>query len=222
MTALQLQLETVERVLKPKDICLPSLVINYAGPLTDITFFPILSPRRSRFHHFHNYTFECTALSDIMRVCKQLTLINVRAAEAIIGSAIQILYLDMEAALPEPERRVFMRPGHVVKWDIIIPLLRFYSTETPAEQWRVFLAAANANCPVVSQAAFRKVTQLYAPWEQTLVYPDEWVGIRIFLQMLKEPCPADPQRWETMDLRQLDISTLTNVTVAALDACYTE
>ncbi|XP_055348971.1 uncharacterized protein LOC129595866 [Paramacrobiotus metropolitanus] len=100
-------------------------------------------------------------------------------------------------------------------------LWSFRSVDAPAEQTRILLAAANDHCPVVSPSVHEKVTAMHARWVRTLNYPEQWTGIRVFLQLFNSFHLDDTsQRWNQMDLRKLDIAVLTRITFAALDGCF--
>ncbi|XP_055350158.1 uncharacterized protein LOC129596810 isoform X2 [Paramacrobiotus metropolitanus] len=162
---------------------------------------------------------------EVMSVCDELVLINYMASQAITESANQLLYECTGGDRPVPEMLRPERKRSFVDLGVTIPVLRFRSgipscREEAAEECRRFLVAANDSCPAVSQHVLQKVTALHARWVETLEY-HEWNGIRKFLTLLNSLRPTDtPRPWETMDLRQLDVSTLNNLTFAALHGCY--
>ncbi|XP_055350259.1 uncharacterized protein LOC129596885 [Paramacrobiotus metropolitanus] len=171
-------------------------------------------------HCSHANRFECASLSQLMSVCDQLMLINFDASSALVGSAELTLLTGDETNLPEFER-AFWREFPPDDFRICIPFLQFKSTETPAEQCRMLLAAANDRCPIVSPRVNRKVAAIHARWVHRLNYPEQWARIRIFLKLFNCLRLNDNvQRWDALDLRELNIGLLTNVTYAVLNACY--
>ncbi|XP_055354762.1 uncharacterized protein LOC129600301 [Paramacrobiotus metropolitanus] len=165
--------------------------------------------------------WECHGLSEVMTVCDQLVLINFTAVNFITGAALQIFTYDTVTSLPWFERAFLRRDTYNRPFQVTIPRLRFRYGEAAAEGVRILLAAANDQCPAVSQRVLDKVTAMHARWVLTLAYPDQWTEIRTFLQMFSSLRPDDaPQRWTTMDLRHLDIAALSRVTFAALDGCF--
>ncbi|XP_055331777.1 uncharacterized protein LOC129583793 [Paramacrobiotus metropolitanus] len=202
---------TIKTVFEEKDISLPLIILKNGRDQMNYTLLDICcNPRLG--------SSDCVALSKFWSVCEQLVLIGYNASDALKGSACRILFSDVAAALPDSE---IMRSKITAGCDIIVPLLHFHSTQTAAEQCRIFLTAANDSCPAVSQRVFERVTAMHKRWVQTLKYPDDWVRIRVFLQLFNSfGLNDDPQGWDTMDLRQLHIASLTNVTFAVLDSCF--
>ncbi|XP_055353427.1 uncharacterized protein LOC129599262 [Paramacrobiotus metropolitanus] len=204
----------IKILLKTKSICLPRIIILNGSDAARTSSFSLLALNRNN----DTGEYECHALSKLMKVCEELLLINYNASEAINGSAFSILCKD-QAHMMLRERDL-IRLRDYVRPDVIIPFLRFRSTETAAEQCRRFLAAANDNCPPITQHVREKVTAIHARWLRTFKYPEEWSRIPIFLEIFNSFGPDENRvRWDTMDLRQLDISALSRVTFAALDGC---
>ncbi|XP_055350193.1 uncharacterized protein LOC129596840 [Paramacrobiotus metropolitanus] len=159
-------------------------------------------------------------MKDVATVCDELVLINYMASRAITESAKQLLFDCTDGHPPTPEMLRPDRKRTLVDLGVAIPILRFRRGEAVEEQCRRFLAAANESCPAVSQQVQQKITALYARWVETLGDAD-WSGIRKFLTLLDNLHVTDtPRPWETMNLRQLDVSALNNLTFAALHGCY--
>ncbi|XP_055348713.1 uncharacterized protein LOC129595661 isoform X2 [Paramacrobiotus metropolitanus] len=172
----------------------------------------------------HSGSLVCAGLPELMTVCEQLVLINFTVMHLPTQAAAWILRHDPASELPVSERAL-MRSEYsgVLRCPVIIPCVRFRSVESADEQARNLLATVNAHWPAVSQRVYKKVTAMHARWVRTLDYPDQWTGIRIFLQMFNPHCPdTTSQRWDSMDLRQLDIAGLNNITFAALDGLFRE
>ncbi|XP_055348762.1 uncharacterized protein LOC129595706 [Paramacrobiotus metropolitanus] len=165
--------------------------------------------------------WECSGLAKLTMVCEQLVLVNMATETLITGAAYKILALS---DLPDQERALMRKYGSVddnIRYPVTIPRLHFRSEDTSAERIRILLAAANDQFPAVSQRVYDKVSALHGRWVRTLAYPDQWNGIRVFLQLFNSLRPDDtPQRWDTMDLRQVDVAALTPVTFAALNGLY--
>ncbi|XP_055353412.1 uncharacterized protein LOC129599251 isoform X2 [Paramacrobiotus metropolitanus] len=211
----QQRMWTVQRVLEAKGIRLPVVIVKNGRDCIE-------SPLLTVCHDSDTDTFEYPSLSPMMSVCEELVLSNYNAWEAILRSALEILHWDTgtTSALPLSEM-VFTRCEYDGRCDIIIPLLRFRAAQTAVEQSRLFLAAANQHCMPASQRVLGKVTAIHGRWVQTLAYPEEWISIRIFLKLFNSfHRNYHPQHWNTMDLRLLDVTTLTNVTFAVLDAFF--
>ncbi|XP_055354758.1 uncharacterized protein LOC129600298 isoform X2 [Paramacrobiotus metropolitanus] len=208
---------TTESVLASKGIRIPVVLVKNTD--RDTAF-------QSRFlnidHHHPSEEWECCGLSKITTVCKKLVLINLSARHFITQAAIQMLDWDAASVLPQSEKAL-MRGNYSsgTECPVTIPCLRFRPVETPTEQARSLLVAANDHCPAVSQRVFEKVTTIYARWVNTLAYPEDWSCIRVFLQLFNTFSPGDlPQRWDSVDLRKLELADLTHVTFAALDGCF--
>ncbi|XP_055346292.1 uncharacterized protein LOC129593841 [Paramacrobiotus metropolitanus] len=113
----------------------------------------------------------------------------------------------------ESERRK-MPAAHL---NVLIPFLRFSCTETPAEQCRRFIAAVNDNCPAVGCDVYARVKRMHWRWVQTL-YPDEWTGIREFLTLFSSVrFDGQPQCWNGVDLKEMDVSLLSPLSLHMLD-----
>ncbi|XP_055348761.1 uncharacterized protein LOC129595705 [Paramacrobiotus metropolitanus] len=170
--------------------------------------------------NFHSGTWECKGLAKLMTVCEQLVLVNIATDTLVTGTAYKMLTisdLPVEKAL----MRQYGSLSNNALCPVTIPRLRFRSVDTSAEQIRILLAAANDQCPAVSQRVYDKVAAVHARWVRSLAYPGQWNGIRVFLQLFNSLRPDDtPQRWDTMDLRLLDVAALTPITFAALNGLY--
>ncbi|XP_055343493.1 uncharacterized protein LOC129591738 [Paramacrobiotus metropolitanus] len=214
--ALCSKMSSVRRLLHAESRHLPLIIVKNGRDVIDVA-------RTKAFLVFQrndlNGQLECDELAGMMTVCDELMLINFTASEAIQGSACAILWAD--DGVPQPDVELDHIRDSPDRLEIIIPMVRFHSTQTAAEQARILLATADAHCPAASQRVLQKVTAIHARWMLTLVYPEQWSVIRDFLKLFNCLGPDDdPQRWDTMDLRQLDIPSLTNVTFVALDACF--
>ncbi|XP_055342614.1 uncharacterized protein LOC129591108 [Paramacrobiotus metropolitanus] len=169
--------------------------------------------------------FECHMLTDFLSVCEELLLINYTASEAIVGSSLKILFIYINFHVPPLMKRERLLLRRVFEVDaptaVVVPFMRFRSTETAAEQCRRFLSTANDNCPAITHRVFQKVSAIYARWVRMLSYPEQWTRVHIFLKMFNSLNLTDnPQRWDSVDPRQLDISALSKMTFEALDGCF--
>ncbi|XP_055357578.1 uncharacterized protein LOC129602560 [Paramacrobiotus metropolitanus] len=102
-----------------------------------------------------------------------------------------------------------------------IPFLRFFCTESAMEQCRRLIAAVNVHCPAVTGRMAEKVTGMHRRWLQTLAYPGQWTGIRIFLNLFSCVGPnGRPQSWDDVDLRQLNGAVLSRLAMHILDEYF--
>ncbi|XP_055345421.1 uncharacterized protein LOC129593230 [Paramacrobiotus metropolitanus] len=167
--------------------------------------------------------YECRNFSKLMAVCERLLIVhhNFSFAEAFFRRP--ILCSGEPQMIPEPEK-AFVRPycpdkpGRVVRVNRL--LLR--SADSVDQHVRLLLLAANNACLLVSQCVIDKITYVHQRWRQTLAYPEDWVAVRNFLNLFSGfLSDGTPQRWDALDLRELDISALSKITLAAIDEIFT-
>ncbi|XP_055339395.1 uncharacterized protein LOC129588981 [Paramacrobiotus metropolitanus] len=210
-------MQTIVNVLQNKDLRLPLIVAKngYETRLAGSRSFLMLG-MNEKTRQFH-----CRLLTQWMTVCETLMLINYTASSE--GTGYRSLWL-YSAGLTQPAgEAAFLRNVDAGRLDVTIPFVRFVGTQTSAELCQRFISAANNSCPAVAQRTLEKVTAIHARWVQTLDYPGQWVGIRDLFQMFNGTHPdGRPQRWDVVDLRQLDVSVLNQLTFAALDVYYND
>ncbi|XP_055343572.1 uncharacterized protein LOC129591788 [Paramacrobiotus metropolitanus] len=169
--------------------------------------------------------FTTHALTTLLSVCDELVLVNYMASPSICSSA-RLLLFDCTGWHPPLEK--LMRDEseqHLGDVVVVIPQLRFRRGERVAEQLRRFVAAAADSCPAVGPQVQKKVAAVYERWVKEVKKDRKWIkGIRQFFKQMDIPRPSgDPLQWDAMyaqRLRQLDVSTLNNLTLAALHGCY--
>ncbi|XP_055354658.1 uncharacterized protein LOC129600227 [Paramacrobiotus metropolitanus] len=122
---------------------------------------------------------------------------------------------NVEQPASEPVEPVYVK--------VVIPFLRFRCTETPGEHCRRFMSAVNDHCPEVNQGVYKKVTGVHVRWVRTLAYPEQWTGIRQFLQVFSG-CSADgtAQRWDDADLRKINVAVLSRLALHMLDGYFAD
>ncbi|XP_055329817.1 uncharacterized protein LOC129582332 [Paramacrobiotus metropolitanus] len=211
------RMSIIARLMQLEDLRLPLVIVKNGRDPVQYASSSFLSIRRKP----RNGQLDSPGLSELMTVCDRLVLVNFIATATIIGSARQLMFPYAPSQLPDSEIPFFRLNPASDCCEVSIPILRFNCTDTAECQRRALLAAANAQCPPVSQRVLEKVKAIHARWVRTFGYPDEWAGIRNFLQVFNNLSPEDnPQRWDSMDLRQLDIASLSNATFAALNGFY--
>ncbi|XP_055345088.1 uncharacterized protein LOC129592954 [Paramacrobiotus metropolitanus] len=160
----------------------------------------------------------CGMVFSLMDVCQQLILLNYTASDRN-GNESRVNMFHTAPNLPWPEHEPGIARGDADgQLDVVIPVVRFRSTETEAEHCRRFLAAVTTRCPAVTKRMRKKVAKAHARWVEMLVYPDEWSDIRRFLQLFSDP--AETKQWDEVDLRKLDVAALSKLTVHLLDGYY--
>ncbi|XP_055337878.1 uncharacterized protein LOC129587928 isoform X2 [Paramacrobiotus metropolitanus] len=84
-----------------------------------------------------------------------------------------------------------------------------------------FMFALNDNFPPSTEDMLARVTAVYARWVRTLIYPDDWEAVRNYLIMFS-PFEPDgrPQRWAKVDLRLVDVRTLSRMAIYGIDAVF--
>ncbi|XP_055350280.1 uncharacterized protein LOC129596903 [Paramacrobiotus metropolitanus] len=208
---------TIRGVLESKGIRLPLLIVKngYESPRPWYSSFFWLRLNED------SEQFECSYLPRWMSVCEKLVLLNYTTCDDT-GTNSKLLVLFYECGLTWPDgENAFMRDDDEGQLDIVIPFVRFRGTETAAEHCRRFIAAVSSSCPAVTEEIKEKITAVHARWLQTLAYPEQWAGIRGFFQMYNGfRHDGSRQRWDQVDLRQLDMSLLNHLTFAALDFYY--
>ncbi|XP_055355894.1 uncharacterized protein LOC129601179 [Paramacrobiotus metropolitanus] len=170
--------------------------------------------------------YECRALRQWMGACRQLLLVNYTAA---LPTGWHRSLLDKLFCYGAGDR-TWLEDGHRAEegeyergahLPISIPFLRFHCTENAAEQCRRFIASVNDHCPAVRQQMIEKVTGVLARWVQTLAYPNQWTGIRMFLNLFSSIGPdGSPQSWDNADLRQLNVAMLSRLAMHILDEYF--
>ncbi|XP_055349267.1 uncharacterized protein LOC129596110 [Paramacrobiotus metropolitanus] len=209
------KMSTIFHALKDKSIRLPMFIAKNVYETAASGYSSFMGLRANE----KSGQFECLRLSHWMTVCETMVLINYNASS---GTGSQSLLRRTGLMWPENEN-AFMRADGEERLDVCIPLVRFRSTETAAVQRRRFLVAANDSCPGVTQQVREKVTLVYARWVCTLAYPEQWAGIRHFFQLFNGVHPdGSPKCWDHIDLRQLDLSCLNKLTLAALNVYYND
>ncbi|XP_055353579.1 uncharacterized protein LOC129599380 [Paramacrobiotus metropolitanus] len=162
--------------------------------------------------------YSCCTVEWLMRVCQHLVLLNYTASDRKGDeSHVNMFRTAFDSPWPEFDAEI-VRYKSDAQLNVVIPVLRFRSTEAAAERRQRFLATVNKHCPVVSQQVYEKVAAAHARWVETLVYPDEWSDIRRFLQLFSDPPEA--QQWEEVDLKELDVATLSRLALHLLDGYY--
>ncbi|XP_055344502.1 uncharacterized protein LOC129592480 [Paramacrobiotus metropolitanus] len=205
-------------LLQAKGIRLPLIVIKNTCAFGSLSWSLLITVGRNE----RAGTFDCSWSKEFFHGCEKIIVCNFPAWPVIATAAMEIMLRD--ATLPAAEK-AFLRDTKLfrqeLKTDVIVPSVRFRSSDSPLDRWRCLLTAANATCTHVSQRIKDKVTSMHSRWVQMLAYPDEWTSIRILLRLFETFRPTDnPKRWDTMDLRQLDICACSQVTLKALDGCY--
>ncbi|XP_055354662.1 uncharacterized protein LOC129600232 [Paramacrobiotus metropolitanus] len=164
--------------------------------------------------------FEYHALSQWMRACQQLLLVNFAIPTGRDSSLLHARLFDKASDwtwLKDRHRMVSeLHPGAHLR--IVIPFVRFYCTESVVEQCRRLIAALNNHCPTVTRRMTEKVTSMHGQWVRTLAYPDQWTGIRIFLNLASSIGGQQP--WDGVDLRQMDVAVLSRLAMHILDEYF--
>ncbi|XP_055354646.1 uncharacterized protein LOC129600219 [Paramacrobiotus metropolitanus] len=211
------QMRDIRHIFQAKDLRLPLIIIKDSGdrPEAALMHMTVMTAETDG--------YRCRVLSQWMGVCQQLLLINYTTSLPTgLHSLLDLLFG------PDASKTTWEDGGDVAaRWmerdtlTITIPFLRFHCTETGKEQRGRFIAAVNDHCPAVSQGITAKVTKMLARWVQTLVYPDQWTGICQFLILFSSVDPdGRPQRWDDVDLRQLDVTVLSRLAMHMLDEFF--
>ncbi|XP_055356569.1 uncharacterized protein LOC129601723 [Paramacrobiotus metropolitanus] len=129
--------------------------------------------------------------------------------------------------LPAHEQ-AFMRPitkqSHELPIDhlrITIPRKLLRCDDDDMDMTSRIMCALNDNFPPVTEEMLERVTAVYARWLRTLNYPDDWQPIRNYL-LLFSPFEPDgqPKSWEGVDLRAVDVTTLSRMAIYGIDALF--
>ncbi|XP_055356142.1 uncharacterized protein LOC129601369 isoform X2 [Paramacrobiotus metropolitanus] len=168
--------------------------------------------------------YECENFSKLMAVCDQLLIVNHEFTVQTFfrEPALSVLSVGQPQALPEPEQR-FLRPRCDDKDYRVVAINRLilHSAETSDQHVRLFLLAVNNSYPPISHFVYDKVAVIYQRWLQTLVYPEDWAAVRNFLNLFSGfHLDGSLQRWDTLDLRKLNIPALNRLTLAAIDETF--
>ncbi|XP_055357248.1 uncharacterized protein LOC129602276 [Paramacrobiotus metropolitanus] len=210
------------KLLKLKAVRLPLIIIKNYGDAWQIGRLAFLSLTRND----QSGEFECRQLANLMPMCDQLLLVNYTASipsaknsllTALHGFNVGVLtWLEDGHKIQGPEET----SAHL---NVLIPFLRFRRTESTEEQCRRLVASVNENCPAVSPDVYAKVSGVHARWVRTLIYPGQWTGIRMFLDLFSSVRPdGQPQRWDEVDLRQIDVSLLSPLALHILDGYFAD
>ncbi|XP_055350223.1 uncharacterized protein LOC129596863 [Paramacrobiotus metropolitanus] len=206
----------IRRILQFKRIRVPSII----GQNSRYSAHPEAWTFRDSCLNSLNDTSNYSMLSDSGLVCEQLILRNYTSQ--YYGTNILMGWFSRHAnrsTWPQQEDR-FRRRSNKFRRFAVLPCLRIRSTDTAAEQGRCYLAAVNDQCPAVSLRVREKIAAVLARWVRTLAYPDDWADIRVFLNVFSSFYPDDsPQRWD-VDLRELDVTMLSNLAAHLLDSHY--
>ncbi|XP_055340941.1 uncharacterized protein LOC129590011 [Paramacrobiotus metropolitanus] len=104
---------------------------------------------------------------------------------------------------------------------ITIPRLLLRCDDSEMHMTSRVMHALSDNFPPVTADMIEKVRAVYARWVRTLSYPDDWQPIRYFL-LLFSPFELDgrPQRWSKVDLRLVDVSTISRTAIYGIYAVF--
>ncbi|XP_055357457.1 uncharacterized protein LOC129602463 [Paramacrobiotus metropolitanus] len=216
------RMKLIRHTLKAQDHRVPLIVIKNSGDLPEWNSLLM----EIGYEGDETDQCECRALHKRMGACQQLLLVNYTAA---IPKGMHKSLLDKLFYFGAGDR-TWLEDGHRVEegeyergahLPIRIPFLRFHSTESAVEQCRCLIAAVNDNCPAVSQPMLGKVTGVWARWVQTLTYPDQWTGIRMFLSLFNSIGPDGRHHsWDDDDLKQLNVAVLSRLAMHILDEYF--
>ncbi|XP_055331585.1 uncharacterized protein LOC129583688 [Paramacrobiotus metropolitanus] len=210
------KMSAVKKILQSKGIRLQRIISKKGID-------PLIKPGSALlglYNQQNDNNYECRALSALTTVCEEILLIDYTASDPRFLKLLVICLFNHTGA-PWPTNLTHEGDsiGHSQP-NVAIPFLRCSSTETAVERRRRFLAVVNDNCVAVNEEDYAKVTALHAGWLQTLAYPEEWTGIRMFLQLF---CPFSTTDsavcWDAVDLRELDVSSLNRLAIHILVAC---
>ncbi|XP_055354769.1 uncharacterized protein LOC129600307 [Paramacrobiotus metropolitanus] len=206
------------QILKLKAVRLPLLIVKNGGDVAEDRTQCFLSITRNA-----QGQFGCQQLAWLGSVCDELLLINYTASiPSACNSLLTTLFYHVDHTWLD-DGHMMRRQDESAHLNVVIPFLRFRRTETPAEQCRRFVASVNERCPAVSPEVYAKVKGVHARWVQTLCYPFQWTGIRMFLDLFSCARPGShPQRWTGVDLRQLDVTMLSPLALHILDGYFAD
>ncbi|XP_055354642.1 uncharacterized protein LOC129600217 isoform X2 [Paramacrobiotus metropolitanus] len=214
----------IRHILGAKDRRVPLLVIKNTGDLPE-ALSALMDTGRMPGEEASRY--ECRGLRQWMTVCRQLLLVDYNAAiptgsgNSLMDQLFFFAPADLAWLDDSGQRAGDMVKARGAHLQIRIPFLRFHCTETAAEQSQRFITAVNDNCPPVSQTMTEKVTGMLLRWVRSLAYPDQWTGIRIFLNLFSSVGPDGlPQPWDGADLRQLNAAVLSRLAMHILDEFF--
>ncbi|XP_055332534.1 uncharacterized protein LOC129584399 [Paramacrobiotus metropolitanus] len=165
--------------------------------------------------------------------CESVVLYNWKVADLFgftasqLFQGVQIRYDNSMRLLPEHEQNL-MKPlkmeSHALdidKLQISIPRLVLKCSEGRMRMTSRFMCAVNENFPPVTPDMLAKVTAVHARWVRNLEYPDEWQTIRMYLLVFSGfHADGSPRYWWKMDLRLLNVSTLSKLAIYGINEIF--
>ncbi|XP_055351539.1 uncharacterized protein LOC129597866 isoform X2 [Paramacrobiotus metropolitanus] len=125
------------------------------------------------------------------------------------------VYSKMGVVRHDPLMNAELSLKAVVSWLVI------GCSDSKSQMLRTILLASEKSFPPVEQIVSARCAAVHKRMLTTLTYPDDWKGIRTLLQIYNGFWPDGSTRnWDDVDLRDLDISCLTNMTLRVLDAVF--
>ncbi|XP_055354092.1 uncharacterized protein LOC129599794 [Paramacrobiotus metropolitanus] len=171
--------------------------------------------------HLAEREWKCHCLTKLSTVCRRLVLQNYTVGD--ITDPLEYLHrydevpretLGLLSARFHPQERFQKVP-------VTIPYVMLQSEDGNASTLRQFLLAAERNLPPMDASMYNHVRSVHSRWVEILEYPSQWHCVRRVFQLYCGFQPDGGERtWTDVDLRLVDVSTLTKLTIAAINACF--
>ncbi|XP_055349960.1 uncharacterized protein LOC129596651 [Paramacrobiotus metropolitanus] len=170
--------------------------------------------------HAHG-VWRCVHLAELGPVCHRLALLNYTVDDmATVSNMITLFPLNFPRTEAGFTCGVY-HPASNRKTPVEIFYLVLQSADGEAGMLRQFLLAAEESCPPLDPTTYDRVRVIHRRWVDNLQYPDQWYCIRRFLQLYSSFRPDGSEHdWTDVDLRLLDVSSLTQLAVSAIDGHF--
>ncbi|XP_055337868.1 uncharacterized protein LOC129587925 [Paramacrobiotus metropolitanus] len=213
----------IRPLLKIMKIRLPLIVFKGQIVSGDVT---MAGQREHRLKHPATYVpTECK------HVCEVVALYNWKVSRLFGLPTFRLFrYLNFQGVLrclPEHELR-FMKDltweSHelaIDKLEIRIPRLLLRCSDGRMHMASRFMCAVNDCFPPVTAEMLAKVAAVHARWVVTLAYPEEWQPVRNYLLVFSGfHADGSPRSWEDIDLRAVDVSTLSKLAIYGINEVF--
>ncbi|XP_055354135.1 uncharacterized protein LOC129599830 [Paramacrobiotus metropolitanus] len=194
--------KTLVTLLTIRDIQLDYIVIKNGFSFDGVTINPDMYFLPEPVGQHMDRLWKCSILTTLSTVCRHLVLRNFTVRDFTHYMKSRFMYSEF------PRDRV---PLHCRReMPLTIPYLILHSSDGDGGIFRKFLLAAEMNHPPIGATVYDSVRSIHRRWVDNLAYPNEWRAIRHLLQLY---CgfllDGSDRGWVDVDLRQVDVSTLT-------------
>ncbi|XP_055351551.1 uncharacterized protein LOC129597880 [Paramacrobiotus metropolitanus] len=168
-----------------------------------------------------SFDWTCNCLKEFFPLCQQLILVKYT-----LSGVLQTPYRMQFGVTHNPYYKMCIEWHEDIAHrelflDVVVSRLTIDCNGSKSQILRAILMASETSFPFVGYAVYERVAAVYQRMLLTLTYPDDWADIRILLQIYNGFWPDGTARnWNDVDLRKLDVTRLTKMTLHVLDAVF--